>query len=296
MKSKLEQFIKRNKKRNAHLYHSGMTEGYDYIICPASSERLSMIKSSYIEKVLEMTVIEYDLLYPGVRGACRKRTENIKLGLTAIDPVTGLTKYEVGQVKARAILSQVDADGMSGYDRKGIATRATHMSNVDEFGRNGYSRLAAKAIIKGNQTKANKGIISLSRDEFKRYKVIVLYLTGKHRTNISDGFVTGVAGKQDAYHIDHMFSILKGYQQKVSPIVIGHRNNLQMLPWKDNISKHSKCSILLDELFENCNYTAEQSDSEFTKIMDLITIDISANIPPNAAFLLERLYESDICR
>ena len=56
MKTKLEQFINRNKKRNAHLYDDNLINGQDYILCPVSKERLSMIKSSYIIRVLGMTV------------------------------------------------------------------------------------------------------------------------------------------------------------------------------------------------------------------------------------------------
>jgi hypothetical protein len=136
--TKIEEFIKRNKKRNAHLYANEAVEGYDYIVCPISKERLSMIKDNYITKILGMTVEEY----PKCQRTCVKRTENIKHGLQKIDDITGLTKYEKSQVKARHKLKQVDETGLSGYKRKGQQTRATHMSRVDEFGRNGYRRQA----------------------------------------------------------------------------------------------------------------------------------------------------------
>lgn len=142
MKSKVEQFKERNKKRNAHLYEHGLTQGHDYIVCPVSNERLSMIKSSYITKVLGMTVEKYDALYPGIRGVSQTRKFNIKNGLAQIDPISGLTKYELSQIKSREILKQIDDTGKSGYKRKGERTRATHMNNLDEFGRNGYRRQA----------------------------------------------------------------------------------------------------------------------------------------------------------
>jgi hypothetical protein len=138
MNKKLTEFIKRNKKRNAHLYQPGMTAGHDYVTCPISGQRLSMIKDNYITKILGMPVDQY----PGVQRICDKRKENIKTGLKKIDPVTGLTKYEVSQVQARQILKQVDSDGLSGYKKKGQRTRATHMRRVDQFGRNGYRRQA----------------------------------------------------------------------------------------------------------------------------------------------------------
>jgi hypothetical protein len=290
MNTKLTQFIKRNRRRNAHLYQPGLTEGQDYVVCPISSERLSMIKDNYITCVLGMNVEDY----PPVQRICQGRKENIKQGLQKIDANTGLTVYEAGQIKARTALKQVDESGLSGYDRKGQKTRATHMNKIDELGRNGYSRLASKAIIKGNRTKAEKGLISIDRNEFHRYKAIVLYLTSKHRSKLSDGYITGLAGKENAWHIDHMFSILKGYQKQVSPFVIGHLANLRMLPWQDNLSKSATCSISMEELISNCDYTIERSTDEFNKVYQLILEDIKNNIPLNAAYLIERLYESTI--
>ncbi len=138
MKTKIIEFIKRNRKRNAHLYISELIEGYDYVVCPVSGERLSMIKDNYIVKVLEMDPASY----PTTQRICHRRKENIQAGLRKIDPNTGLTRYEIGQQKAREILKQVDSSGQSGYDRKGKKTRAMHMSRIDELGRNGYRRQA----------------------------------------------------------------------------------------------------------------------------------------------------------
>lgn len=138
MQKQIIEFIKRNKKRNQHLYAPDTIEGYDYVVCPVSGQRLSMIKNNYITNVLGMAVEEY----PDVQRICSRRQENIRHGLQQIDPHTGLTCYETGQIKARQLLNQVDADGKSGYKRKGERTRATHLNRLDEFGRNGYRRQA----------------------------------------------------------------------------------------------------------------------------------------------------------
>lgn len=142
MNDKLNDFIKRNQKRNIDLYNSDCVEGIDYVVCPASRQRLSMIKKSYIERILGLTVEEYDQLYPGARKISQRRQHNIKHGLKKIDSATGLTKYELGQQKARKILKSTDKYGISGYKKKGQKTRATHMSRIDDFGRNGYRRQA----------------------------------------------------------------------------------------------------------------------------------------------------------
>jgi hypothetical protein len=257
-----------------------------------------MIKKNYIVNVLNMSAEDYDLKYPNTQKICNKRYENIKLGVNRIDDATGLTRYEFGQQKARKKLKKIDPiTGLSGYDQKGQATRAAHMSKIDEYGRNGYSRIATKAIIKGNRTKADKGLITnlVQRNAFRRYKSIVTYVTNRHRKELTAGYVTGLAGNKDVWHLDHRISIFFGFINKISPFVIGHKDNLQMLPWEKNISKHSKCDLELETLLVNINYTLIDSVSEYNAIIDLINLDISNNIPTNAAYLLERYYESKKC-
>jgi hypothetical protein len=142
MNTKIEEFIRRSKHRNAHLYSDTMQEGFDYVVCPVTYARMSMIKSSYIECILGMTVEEYDTRYPGIQKIAQKRKANISAGLKQIDPDSGKTKYEISQEKSRAKLSVTNSDGISGYKKLGQKTRTTHMSRIDESGRNGYQRQA----------------------------------------------------------------------------------------------------------------------------------------------------------
>jgi len=294
MKTKLDQFIARNQKRNSHLWAIGLVEGYDYVVCPISKQRLSMIKNNYIVNILEMDLTAY----PITQRICNKRKDNIKLGLQIIDVNTGLTKYEVGQQKARAVLGQLDCTGVSGYAKKGQKTRATHMANIDVLGRNGYSQLASKAIVVGNSTKAKNGLITdpTIRPEFYRYKAVITYLTEKHRRSLTHGYVTGLAGKEGAHHIDHQYSILAGYKNKISPLVIGHLQNLKMIPWRDNVSKHTKCNVTMEQLLVNAGYSIEQSNAEFELVISLIQQDLADGIPVSGIRILEKIYESTIPR
>lgn len=59
------------------------------------------------------------------------------------------------------------------------------------------------------------------------------------------------------YELDHKFSITEGFKQNVSPEIIGHYANLELLPKFDNRSKRIRCSIALTELNELIT-TAEQ--------------------------------------
>jgi len=48
------------------------------------------------------------------------------------------------------------------------------------------------------------------------------------------------AGVEGAYHLDHIISIRHGFDNDIPPDVIAHKDNLQMMPWRDNIVKGKK--------------------------------------------------------
>lgn len=50
------------------------------------------------------------------------------------------------------------------------------------------------------------------------------------------------------FHLDHKYSIQQGWQNNVSPEIIGGWKNLQMLPAKHNQSKSNKCSVTLESI------------------------------------------------
>ncbi len=57
------------------------------------------------------------------------------------------------------------------------------------------------------------------------------------------------AFNEDAYHLDHKYSIKQGFLDNIPPYIIGDLSNLEIIPFKENLSKNSKCSIAKNELF-----------------------------------------------
>lgn len=53
---------------------------------------------------------------------------------------------------------------------------------------------------------------------------------------------------ENAYHLDHKFSIKKGFEENIPPEIIGSLKNLEMIPGKKNCAKRAKCSISKEEL------------------------------------------------
>lgn len=141
--TKLKSCIKTNRRACADLYDDPTkVEFVDYITCPVHGIRMRQMKSNYITSYLLMSVEEFEEKYPNFQRDTTARSENIKKGINEIDPVTGLTKYELGQQKARETLATPDENGETGYAKKGQKTKDTHLSKVDENGRNGYQRQA----------------------------------------------------------------------------------------------------------------------------------------------------------
>lgn len=264
---KLEKFKKRNRRRNKHLYKKGLKEGYDYIICPVSKERISMIKSSYITKVLDMSVEEYDKKYPNQQKCCKKRGENLSKGLKKINPKTGIRRSIEIQQKARKTLTKIGEDGLTGDEKRAIKTKESNFNNIVD-GKNGYQRTAEKARPKQIKTMSEQGKIAKynNRNHWEIYKKFVWFLTNKNKPNTNKTIGKGI-GK---YSLDHKISVCYGFNNKISPFLISSKENMEYIKFEDNCSKWTDNSINEKELFEKTNYTKENNDIEyysFYKIM-----------------------------
>jgi len=81
--------------------------------------------------------------------------------------------------------------------------------------------------------------------EFKLYKSMVWNETKKYNLNLLENY--HLRGKK-SYHLDHQYSIWQGFLDKIPPTIVGHFCNLKMIDYKQNLSKHTKCSLSLDDL------------------------------------------------
>lgn len=100
------------------------------------------------------------------------------------------------------------------------------------------------------ETKIQRGLAipKEHKTEWELYRDQVFNYTYKswqhHQNKINPrGLVRG-----SEYELDHKFSITEGFKQNVSPEIIGHYTNLELLPKDANRSKRIKCSITLEEL------------------------------------------------
>ena len=89
-------------------------------------------------------------------------------------------------------------------------------------------------------------------EEFKAYQRDVIryttrsYKKFKYLVNPLD-----LLRGHNAFELDHKFSIAAGFNENISPEIIGHWTNLEMLPAYENASKWLYCSVDLQTLISN---------------------------------------------
>lgn len=94
-----------------------------------------------------------------------------------------------------------------------------------------------------NKRFGSKDLMGEKRNEFKEYTKLVWYYTSLYSNKVHN-----IEKRSTEYHLDHRYSIKQGFLDGISPDIIGHCFNLEIVPAKYNLSKGSKCSIGITEL------------------------------------------------
>jgi transposase len=88
-----------------------------------------------------------------------------------------------------------------------------------------------------------------SVDDYYKYELEVIKITRQQPIYLLPFYEKrGKSGILGAYHLDHKFSIIEGFKQGIEPKIIGGINNLEFIPWEENLKKRTKCSITINEL------------------------------------------------
>ena len=174
-------------------------------------------------------------------------------------------------------MKKLDKNGISGYNKISLALKnKSKEEKLEIYNKQQYTRFSKsdKELTKINKqtsltiknkskeekleiynkhklTAINNGTWkdTQQKKEIEIYYYFVNYFTNKsyykyykeiNPNNLKRGKFT--------YHLDHKFSILEGFRNNIPPYIIGSRYNLELLPFKENLSKKTKCSITLDDL------------------------------------------------
>lgn len=141
--------------------------------------------------------------------------------------------------KAAASLKQAHANDPD------IAVRIIQTKNA-AYG-DGWADITKKT--KSTQIANGRWIDPAKRTEWAAYKfdvkkaTLLSYKEHKEQLNPTD-LPFGVC----QYQIDHIFSVRQGFEDGISPSVIGHWCNLRVIWHTENKSKHTKCGHTIEEL------------------------------------------------
>lgn len=120
-------------------------------------------------------------------------------------------------------------------------------------------------IDKISQIKYNKGFIvprEFKTNELEKYYSDVWYYTTVNYNKFyNDININNVKRGHRTYHLDHKISITYGFINNIDPSIIGHKCNLEILYYKDNLIKGTKCSLSLDELLNRIKEYEQLNDN-----------------------------------
>ena len=87
-------------------------------------------------------------------------------------------------------------------------------------------------------------------DKLREYSNLVRIETERTVKNHSNKIKNiELRGKKKGYDLDHKYSVVEGFKNNVDPLIISHYKNLEVVTWKENSNKKSKCSLTLKELY-----------------------------------------------
>lgn len=75
---------------------------------------------------------------------------------------------------------------------------------------------------------------------WRRYKAVANRLSTLNAPPMPPGTIRGKAGVQDAWQLDHIYPLRKAYNEGWSVVTVSSAENLQWLPWRDNLMKRDK--------------------------------------------------------
>ena len=83
--------------------------------------------------------------------------------------------------------------------------------------------------------------------EREKYYRKVIQITNKQPIHLLENYdkLRGLSGVSGAYQLDHIISKNYGFKNNIDPEIIGDIDNLQFIPWEENISKGDK---LIEEI------------------------------------------------
>jgi len=144
-------------------------------------------------------------------------------------------------------MNRLSSDEMQEWKQSVMLNTGAHLwwkCASDEDRKNVYKKRNATRIGVPLDEYTRK--IPLSKESY--YIIVGLHTAESYFTNKNTIDPHGLRG--NGFHLDHKYSIIRGYYDGVPPEIIGSVANLEILPVTENLLKGAKCSISKEILME----------------------------------------------
>ena len=108
-------------------------------------------------------------------------------------------------------------------------------------------------IRRQKEIESGRWLADEQKSDYERYRESVWRFTNRQDLETLENYDKRGRLDEDenAFHLDHKFSIKKGFEENIPPEIIGSLKNLEMIPGKNNCSKRADCSISKEELLND---------------------------------------------
>lgn len=176
--------------------------------------------------------------------------------------------FQSEEIKEKIKVSKLDTYGDANYTNREKAKETNlekygvscHMNIPDNIEMNKEKRKESidsrygsyKELRELIREKNSWGEFRTDLSQWEKYKLECWTITNEFEISSLVNFdKRGLAGIPGAYQLDHKISMKYGFDNGISAKIIGNRNNLEMIPWEDNLSKSINNSITLEELYSS---------------------------------------------
>ena len=107
------------------------------------------------------------------------------------------------------------------------------------FNRQGENNAYIKYVLKEEGITYPEYLARLT-DKQKYYREVIRITRLQNITLLENYERRAKAPQEHAHHLDHIYPVIRGFENGIPPEVIGDISNLRFIPWQENLHKSDK--------------------------------------------------------
>ncbi|ADJ19542.1 hypothetical protein Acj133p227 [Acinetobacter phage 133] len=181
---------------------------------------------------------------PKCRASCANWQNQVK--------ATNVKKYGVEYIAQKQTERLKRSIEMSTRDRSKVDYTKSRQKAIKTIRARYGDNVNTGWLGNGRQRRIDNGHISFDKKSYARYQKDVRLLSNKNDLTQLPFYERrdNHCRNHNAYHLDHIVSIIDGFNNGIHPEIIACIHNLRFIPWRDNLAKHGKSEMSIPELLE----------------------------------------------